>query len=256
MADVRPLRGVRFDARRTGPIGSLIAPPYDVAAEPANGASVQHSQDRKRRPRVRRRRPRPGRAALPGLAGTGCFAPRRRADDLRPPSSVRSGRHDGLANRVAGPGAPDRLVRAYCLASRADDARSQRGAPGSTAGSASEPESTLFPVQGSRRRDPAISSPIYAEQRAATRGSGSDGRDTSPDRCCRCGAPCAAIGRLRAAGRSLSPMDIIATKPRSHTAMNAGPDTGTTPTRPGSSFSRCWRRSKIPGSSCGRRTGS
>src|SRR5215203_100824 len=39
LADVRPLRGVRFDARRTGPIGSLIAPPYDVAAEPANGAS-------------------------------------------------------------------------------------------------------------------------------------------------------------------------------------------------------------------------
>jgi uncharacterized protein (DUF1015 family) len=38
MADVRPLRGVRFDVRRTGPIGSLIAPPYDVAAEPANGA--------------------------------------------------------------------------------------------------------------------------------------------------------------------------------------------------------------------------
>src|SRR5215218_5879327 len=39
VADVRSLRGVRFDARRTGPIGSLIAPPYDVAAEPANGAS-------------------------------------------------------------------------------------------------------------------------------------------------------------------------------------------------------------------------
>jgi uncharacterized protein (DUF1015 family) len=38
MADVRPVRGVRFDARRTGPIGSLIAPPYDVAAEPADGA--------------------------------------------------------------------------------------------------------------------------------------------------------------------------------------------------------------------------
>src|SRR5215218_9282200 len=38
VADVRPLRGVRFDARRTGPVGSLIAPPYDVAAEPANGA--------------------------------------------------------------------------------------------------------------------------------------------------------------------------------------------------------------------------
>jgi uncharacterized protein (DUF1015 family) len=38
MADVQPLRGVRFDSRRTGPIGSLIAPPYDVAAEPAIGA--------------------------------------------------------------------------------------------------------------------------------------------------------------------------------------------------------------------------
>jgi len=38
VVDVRPLRGVRFDARRTGPIGSLIAPPYDVAAEPARGA--------------------------------------------------------------------------------------------------------------------------------------------------------------------------------------------------------------------------
>ena len=38
MADVRPLRGVRFDSRLSGPVGSLIAPPYDVAAEPANGA--------------------------------------------------------------------------------------------------------------------------------------------------------------------------------------------------------------------------
>jgi uncharacterized protein (DUF1015 family) len=31
------LRGVRFDAGRTGPIGSLIAPPYDVAAQPQQG---------------------------------------------------------------------------------------------------------------------------------------------------------------------------------------------------------------------------
>ena len=38
MADVRPLRGVRFDSHRTGPVGSLIAPPYDVATEPAIGA--------------------------------------------------------------------------------------------------------------------------------------------------------------------------------------------------------------------------
>jgi uncharacterized protein (DUF1015 family) len=38
VADVRPLRGVRFDSHRTGPIGSLIAPPYDVAAQPAIGA--------------------------------------------------------------------------------------------------------------------------------------------------------------------------------------------------------------------------
>src|SRR4051812_17663747 len=38
VADVRPLRGVRFDSHRTGPVGSLIAPPYDVAGEPAVGA--------------------------------------------------------------------------------------------------------------------------------------------------------------------------------------------------------------------------
>jgi uncharacterized protein (DUF1015 family) len=38
MADVRPLRGVRFDRHRTGPIGPLIAPPYDVVAEPGIGA--------------------------------------------------------------------------------------------------------------------------------------------------------------------------------------------------------------------------
>src|SRR5215207_9457980 len=38
VADVQPFHGVRFDTRRTGPIGSLIAPPYDVAAEPPQGA--------------------------------------------------------------------------------------------------------------------------------------------------------------------------------------------------------------------------
>jgi uncharacterized protein (DUF1015 family) len=38
MADVRPLRGVRFDPRHSGPVGPLIAPPYDVIAEPTNGA--------------------------------------------------------------------------------------------------------------------------------------------------------------------------------------------------------------------------
>ncbi len=38
MADVRPLLGVRFDSRHSGPVGPLIAPPYDVAVEPARGA--------------------------------------------------------------------------------------------------------------------------------------------------------------------------------------------------------------------------
>lgn len=38
VADVRPMRGVRFDPSHTGPVGSLIAPPYDVAAEPIKGA--------------------------------------------------------------------------------------------------------------------------------------------------------------------------------------------------------------------------
>lgn len=32
MADVRPLRGVRFDPGHSGPVGPLIAPPYDVVA--------------------------------------------------------------------------------------------------------------------------------------------------------------------------------------------------------------------------------
>ena len=156
VADVRPLRGVRFDAQSYRPDRFAHRSSLRRCRGAGERRRFQHSQDRKRRPRVRRRRPRPGRAALSDLAGAGCIAPRRGADDLRPPSSVRSGRHDGLANRVAGPGAPDRLVRAGCLASRADDARSQRGAPGSTAGGAGEPESTLFLVQGSRQRDPAI----------------------------------------------------------------------------------------------------
>ena len=38
MADIRPLRGVRFDTRHSGPVGPLLAPPYDVAAEPTNAA--------------------------------------------------------------------------------------------------------------------------------------------------------------------------------------------------------------------------
>ena len=38
MADVWPLRGIRFDSQRTGPIGPLLAPPYDVATEPVVGA--------------------------------------------------------------------------------------------------------------------------------------------------------------------------------------------------------------------------
>jgi uncharacterized protein (DUF1015 family) len=38
MADVRPLCGVRFDTQHSGPVGPLLAPPYDVVAEPTNGA--------------------------------------------------------------------------------------------------------------------------------------------------------------------------------------------------------------------------
>ena len=41
MADVRPLRGVRFAPERSGPVGPLIAPPYDVAATP--GSVTAHS---------------------------------------------------------------------------------------------------------------------------------------------------------------------------------------------------------------------
>lgn len=44
MADVRPLRGVRFSAARSGPVGPLIAPPYDVAAGPGSVSefSIRH----------------------------------------------------------------------------------------------------------------------------------------------------------------------------------------------------------------------
>ena len=38
VADVRPLRGVRFDIHHSGPVGPLIAPPYDVVAAPTNAA--------------------------------------------------------------------------------------------------------------------------------------------------------------------------------------------------------------------------
>lgn len=44
MADVRPLRGVRFSAARSGPVGPLIAPPYDVATAPGSTSefSIRH----------------------------------------------------------------------------------------------------------------------------------------------------------------------------------------------------------------------
>ena len=41
MAEVLPLRGIRFERRITGPIGPLIAPPYDVS--PAHGNPVELS---------------------------------------------------------------------------------------------------------------------------------------------------------------------------------------------------------------------
>jgi uncharacterized protein (DUF1015 family) len=41
VADVRPWRGVRFNPRCSGPVGPLLAPPYDVAAAP--GASSEFS---------------------------------------------------------------------------------------------------------------------------------------------------------------------------------------------------------------------
>lgn len=44
MADVRPLRGVRFEPGRSGPVGPLLAPPYDVAAAPGSVSefSIRH----------------------------------------------------------------------------------------------------------------------------------------------------------------------------------------------------------------------
>ena len=47
MVEIRPLRGVRFDATVTGAVGPLLAPPYDVAAESdGSGAfSVRRIED-------------------------------------------------------------------------------------------------------------------------------------------------------------------------------------------------------------------
>ncbi|MFN8590045.1 MAG: DUF1015 domain-containing protein [Thermomicrobiales bacterium] len=36
--DVRPFRAIRFDPTRSGPVGPLLAPPYDVASAPATTA--------------------------------------------------------------------------------------------------------------------------------------------------------------------------------------------------------------------------
>ncbi len=44
MADVRPLRGVRFNPRQSGPIGPLLAPPYDVASTPGANAEFNISR--------------------------------------------------------------------------------------------------------------------------------------------------------------------------------------------------------------------
>lgn len=41
MAEIRPFRGVRFDGARSGPLGPLIAPPYDVSNPGAN--TPEHS---------------------------------------------------------------------------------------------------------------------------------------------------------------------------------------------------------------------
>ncbi len=43
LAEISPLRGVRFNQARSGPLGPLLAPPYDVARAPENGAELNIS---------------------------------------------------------------------------------------------------------------------------------------------------------------------------------------------------------------------
>jgi uncharacterized protein (DUF1015 family) len=43
LAEISPLRGVRFNPARSGPLGPLLAPPYDVAKAPENGAELNIS---------------------------------------------------------------------------------------------------------------------------------------------------------------------------------------------------------------------
>ena len=44
MADIRPLRGVRFDPDKAGAVGPLLAPPYDVASQLAAAPQFAISQ--------------------------------------------------------------------------------------------------------------------------------------------------------------------------------------------------------------------
>ena len=190
------------------------------------------------------------------LAGAGRAAPRSDADDLCPSSSS-SIMNGAVASSEPGCwlASPDRLVGADRLAPRTNDARSAGGATGSIARGAGEFEPALFPVSGSRRRD-------SGSHRAITRAVAQllDDRDQmggahQPDRCCRSDVPRAPVAAF-ATGRCSSPTGIIGTRPRSRIAMNAGPAGDTIPRRRRSSFWRCWRRLRIPGSSCVQHIGS
>ena len=153
MAEVRPLRTLRYDAATAGPLEDVIAPPYDViddelrarlvARSPYNVVEIDLPAHGRRRP-LRARRGHHGRVARERSAG-----PRGRAGGLGPaPGLHRPGwprpLADGLPGACAGGGVrpgPDPAPRAH-------PSRAQGGPPAAHPRHAHEPLPHLQPLPG------------------------------------------------------------------------------------------------------------
>ena len=157
MAEVQPLRTLRYDAPAAGPLEDVIAPPYDVIDDElrdrARGA--QPVQRRGDRPAARGRRSDPyehaadhhGRVARARGAGA-----RGRAGDLGPAPGLHGPRRprpreDGLPRARARGG----VRPGTHPAPRAHPPRAEGGSPPSHPRDAHEPLAHLQPVHGPRR---------------------------------------------------------------------------------------------------------
>ena len=158
MAEVKPLRTLRYDPSAVGSLESVIAPPYDVIdaelrARPAGSEPLQRGGDR---PARGARRGRPLRARgrdLRVLAPAGDPDARVRARPLGPPTGLHGARRQ--------PPAPARLLRARACRglrgrphppARADPPRAQGGSAGADARHPGQPLPHLQPLPRPRGR--------------------------------------------------------------------------------------------------------